>query len=167
MQLTRWRISLWRLKKLISKRVFIEGKILPANYPKRITVFTMNFWKLIAICDSRWLNSRPSHQAVPHDLSLKMEIEKKCLEKIKCDNVIFTKDIYQILPRYLPKKLQRGWMKHFNLIMVEFRGFRILAGGQMGIETLFGGGCTPSASHGYEHEWSLFPSEFSDNNVKR
>lgn len=70
-------------------------------------------------------------------------------------------------PGKFQKKLQRGWMKYFNLKRVEFREFRILAGGQMGIETLFAGGCTPSASHGYEHELSLFPSEFSDNNVKR
>ena len=40
-------------------KVFIEEKILTANYPKKVTIFTMNFWKLIGICDSRWLNLRP------------------------------------------------------------------------------------------------------------
>ena len=27
-----------------------------ANYPKRVAIFTTNFWKLIAICNLWWLN---------------------------------------------------------------------------------------------------------------
>ena len=46
-------------------------------------------------------------------------------------------------------------MKHFGLIWVEFRGFGTLAERQMGTETLFGGGCTPSACDGYEYLYFL------------
>ena len=58
-------------------------------------------------------------------------------------------------PRKFLKKLQRGWMKHLGLIWVEFRGFGTLAERQVGTETLFGGGCTPSACHGYEYLYFL------------
>ena len=29
------------------------------NYPERVTIFTSNFWKLIVICNSWWLNLTP------------------------------------------------------------------------------------------------------------
>ena len=38
----------------------MEGKILIANYPSEVTIFTANSWKLIAIRDLRWLNLRPA-----------------------------------------------------------------------------------------------------------
>ena len=54
----RWRINLWWLKKWYN-RVFIEGKILIANYLYEVTTFATNSWKLIAIRDLWWLYSKP------------------------------------------------------------------------------------------------------------
>ena len=39
------------IKKHIYKRVFIEGKMLTGNYPKRVSNVTANFWKLIVVRD--------------------------------------------------------------------------------------------------------------------
>ena len=45
--------------KKTNERVFIEGKMLTANNPIRVIVFTPKIWKLMVIRDSRWLNSKP------------------------------------------------------------------------------------------------------------
>ena len=52
-----WRINLWRLKKLIYERDSLKEK--HQELPLKGTIFTANFWKLIVICDSQWLSSRP------------------------------------------------------------------------------------------------------------
>ena len=39
--------------------IYDEGKIHTVNYPKRVTIFTKNFWKLVPIRNPQWLNSRP------------------------------------------------------------------------------------------------------------
>ena len=54
--MTRWRILLWWLKTY--KRILMDGEILTTIYPKKV-IFSANFWKLIAIRDSRRLNSKP------------------------------------------------------------------------------------------------------------
>ena len=47
------------INKLIFNRVFMEGKILTADYPEEVIIFAANAWKLIAIRNLRWFNSRP------------------------------------------------------------------------------------------------------------
>ena len=47
------------IKKLIYKSIRWR-KNTSSNYPKRATIFTVNFWKLIVIHNLQWLNSRPA-----------------------------------------------------------------------------------------------------------
>ena len=50
-----WKFG-WRLNP--PAETGVHTMILTTNYPQSGTIFTANFWKLIAICDLWWLNSR-------------------------------------------------------------------------------------------------------------
>ena len=50
----------------------MDGEILTAIYPKKV-LFTANFWKLIAIRDSRRLNSKPE-DTFDKDLKTQREV---------------------------------------------------------------------------------------------
>ena len=50
----------------------MEGKIVTAIYPKKV-IFTANFWKLIAVRDSRRLNSK-AKDTLRKDLKRQREV---------------------------------------------------------------------------------------------
>ena len=59
--------NLWWLKKVNESLHWGKNT---TNCPKSVTIFTSNFWKLIVIHDSRWLNSRPDVSIVIMEVAI-------------------------------------------------------------------------------------------------
>ena len=47
------------------------------------------------------------------------------------------------------KKYAKKWYERFSFIRGTWVGLAFLAGGQGGVETIFGGGCMPLACHAW------------------